>query len=254
MNLILLEAAEVALDGAAVLTGPRAQHLREVLRVEQDRQVRVGLVDGPVGAATVVDAHDGDRVRLRCHFEAATPPRPAVDLVLALPRPKVLRRLWAQLSALGLGRIVLTNAERVERPYFDTHVLSPEVYRPLLIEGLQQVRDTRVPVVTVHRRFRVLVEDELDGLAGASMRLLAHVGGPQIRVSEALADRATPRVLLAVGPEGGWNNFEVRLLVAHGFRTVDMGARTLRTDTACIGLLSLVHDELRRQSDSARCE
>ena len=86
----------------------------------------------------------------------------AVDLLLALPRPKVMRRLWAQIAAMGVGQIILTNAERVERNYFDTHVLTPECYRPLLVEGLQQARDTRLPRVSIHRQFKVLVEDELD--------------------------------------------------------------------------------------------
>ena len=108
----------------------------------------------------------GNTVALDCVLEAEAPPRPRVDLLLAVPRPKVMRRLWAQLAALGVSRIILTNAERVERPYFDTHVLTPECYRPLLIEGLQQARDTRLPLVSIHRRFKVLVEDELDALSG----------------------------------------------------------------------------------------
>jgi len=81
---------------------------------------------------------------MRCELEAEIPPRPRVDLLLAVPRPKVMRRLWAQIAALGVGQIVLTNAEKVERNYFDTHILTPETYRPLLIEGLQQARDTRL--------------------------------------------------------------------------------------------------------------
>src|SRR5205823_10500285 len=97
-------------------------------------------------------------VEPHCAFDATVPPRPPIDLLLALPRPKVMRRLWAQLAALGVGQIMLTNAERVERNYFDTHVLKPECYRPLLVEGLQQARDTRLPNVSIHRQFKVLVE------------------------------------------------------------------------------------------------
>jgi RsmE family RNA methyltransferase len=59
-------------------------------------------------------------------------------------------------------------------------------------------------------------------------------------------DHIEERVLLAVGPEGGWNDFEIQLLESHGFQRVGMGSRTLRTDTACIALLALVHDALRK--------
>ena len=64
-------------------------------------------------------------------------------------------------------------------------------------------------------------------------------------IGSAVRELVEERVLLAVGPEGGWNDFEIRLLTSHGFHRVGMGARTLRTDTACIALLALVHDAIR---------
>ena len=248
MNLILLEAGEIDAAGAARLIGPRAAHALEVLKVSAGQSLRVGVVDGPRGTATVT-AIDRESVDLICELESTVPARPRVDLLLAVPRPKVMRRLWAQLAALGVGRIVLTNAERVERPYFDTHVLTPDCYRPLLIEGLQQSQDTRLPEVSIHRRFKVLVEDDLDDLCGASMRLVADPGGSGSvggAVREHAAIDPDGRVLLAIGPEGGWNRFELDLLAGHGFGTISMGPRTLRTDTACLALLALVHDAMRR--------
>lgn len=243
MNLILFESGEVDAAGGVRLAGPRARHLRGVLKVTRGQRLRVGILDGPFGHAEVLAAED-DWVFLRCAFDSLAPPRPPVDVLLAVPRPKVLRRLWAQLAALGVGRILLTNAERVERNYFDTHLLAPDGYRPLLIEGLQQARDTHLPVVSVHRRFRVLVEDELDALAGGACRLVADPSA-SMTPAAALADGGGDRVLLAIGPEGGWNRFELTLLEGHGFRAVGMGPRTLRTDTASIALLALAHDALR---------
>jgi RsmE family RNA methyltransferase len=184
-------------------------------------------------------------VTLRCEFDATTPPRPRVDLLLALPRPKVMRRLWAQLAAIGVGQIILTNAERVERHYFDTHVLTEATYRPLLIEGLQQARDTRLPAVSIHRRFRILVEDHLDGLSEDGIRLVADPSGGT-SIGSALQARQTQRVLLAIGPEGGWNAFELSLLASHGFQLVGLGPRTLRVDTACTALLAITHASLAR--------
>ncbi len=171
------------------------------------------------------------------------PARPPVDLLLALPRPKVLQRLWAQVAALGVGRVMLCNAARVERNYFDTHVLSEAVYRPLLLEGLQQARDTHVPVVSVHRQFRVLVEDALEDMSPGSRRIVADPSGA-IPLGRAAVE-ATGRVLLAVGPEGGWNRFELDLLARHGFVCGGLGGRTLRSDTACIAMLAVVHEALR---------
>jgi RsmE family RNA methyltransferase len=241
VNLILLDAAELNHTGDVTLADARAAHLADVLRVTSGQIVRVGLLDGPLGTAVVTNIRDR-RVSIRCSFDSEPPQRPRVDLLLALPRPKVMRRLWAQLAALGVGQIVLTNAERVERNYFDTHVLTPDCYRPLLVEGLQQARDTRVPMVSIHRQFRILVEDHLDTIV-EGVRLVADPRA-KTSVSQTLRGTRPDRVLLAIGPEGGWNDFELQLLETHRFNPIGIGPRTLRTDTACVALLTLVHEAI----------
>lgn len=261
MNLILCETDEFHDGGIVRLTDGRAAHVRTVLRAEVRDTVNIGIIDGPKGRGEIVEIDDRG-VTVRCDFlaseaEAAVPPRPVVDLLLALPRPKVMRRLWAQLAALGVGRIILTNAERVERNYFDAHVLDEAIYRPLLIEGLQQASDTRLPLVSIHRQFRILIEDELDGLSNDGLRLVAHPGGPASLEAASLeavagASAATPRALLAIGPEGGWNAFELSLLKQHRFEPISMGPRILRTDTACVALLALVHASLASLSTAGR--
>ena len=242
MNLLILESQEIDDAHQALITGARASHLTRVLHVTGGQTVRVGLLDGPLGRATVIDVIDGV-VRLQCVFDRDAPEPPRVDVLLALPRPKVMRRLWAQLAAIGVGQIVLTNAAKVERDYFDTHILRQETYRPLLIEGLQQARDTRLPRVSIHRQFRVLVEDDLDDLFPTGRRLLADPGAtsvPRLRITS-----HDERVVVAVGPEGGWDDFERALLEAHRFEPVGMGPRTLRVDTACIAVLAVIHEALK---------
>jgi 16S rRNA (uracil1498-N3)-methyltransferase len=259
VNLILVDSSEVSPDGTVTLRDERGRHLRRVLDVAPADAVRVGLIDGGIGVGTVTDV-DAAGVTLRCAF-GDVPARPRVDLLLALPRPKVMRRLWAQLSAIGVGRIMLSNAARVERNYFDTHVLSPECYRPLLLEGLQQARDTRVPLVTIHRQFRKLIEDELASLSDVTTRIVADPGTTtSIRDAakgtsgsesgQASSGPPNDRVLLAVGPEGGWNDFELALLEAHAFRRAGIGARTLRSDTACIALLAVLTESITGNGES----
>ena len=239
MNMEFCEPYDVRPDGHVDVSGPRARHLLNVLQVAPGQTVRVGLIDGPLGVGTVSGASD-NIVELKCVFESEVPERPRVDLLLAVPRPKVLRRLWAQIAALGVGQVILTNAEKVERDYFDSHVMIESGYRPLLVEGLQQARDTCVPLVSIHKQFRVLVEDELDRLFPSGRRLVAHPGSDR-SFQAALTPAAPGRVLIAIGPEGGWNDFEIGLLSRHGFEPVSTGPRILTTTTACIAALTLAH-------------
>jgi RsmE family RNA methyltransferase len=241
VNLLLFDPGEVDADGLVVLRDEHARHVRSVLRATTGQPLRIGIVDGPIGTG-LIERLDDRAATLRCAF-SHVPPRPRLDLLLALPRPKVLRRLWAQIAALGVGRIILSNAAGVERDYFDTHLLEARVYRPLLVEGLQQARDTRLPIVTIHRQFRKLVEDELDTASTADCRLVAD---PQCdRPLSTAVPAAAARLMLAVGPERGWNEFELALLHAHGFASAGLGPRTLRSDTACLALLAVAHEALR---------
>ncbi len=242
MNSILLEAEELDDAGRASLRDHRAQHLREVLRVGSGRQLRVGVIDGPMGIG-VVESMDTDCVVLRCELEDKTPPRPRVDLLLALPRPKVLKRMWAPLASIGVGRVLLTNAWKVERNYFDTHVLRSEFYRAALIEGLEQARDTRLPIVSIHKQLKVLLEDELSFLVGDVKRLVADPTASD-RVRDVVEVGCDKRALVAIGPEGGWIDDELSLLSSQGFARVGLGPRILRTEAATITTLGLLHDRL----------
>jgi len=243
MNMILLKPGEVDASGRCVLSDHRAKHIRSVLKAETGKSLRIGLLNGPLGSG-LVDQSGSDGIILKCDFDDEPPPEPRIDLLLAMPRPKVMKRLWAQLSALGVGRIVLLRADRVERYYFDSHVLDPEFYTGLLMEGLQQARCTHLPEVLVRPLFKPFVEDELDQMFSGHLKLLADPSGQQGLGALTGSIRITDRVLLAIGPEGGWSPYELNLLADHGFELVGMGKRILRTDTATIGLISMLAEYL----------
>jgi RsmE family RNA methyltransferase len=225
MNLLLLEPTDLGLDGTARLTGRRLRHALEVLRAAEGDVLRVGLLGGLTGTAEVLRAHE-DELVLRPSFSEAPPRRPGVDLLVAIPRPKALRKILAAAASLGVDRIVLVNAARVEKSYFTSKVLEPDAMRELLILGLEQARDTRLPEVLVRERFRPFVEDELDKLWPGTMRLVAHPG------EAAVPARGSQHLILAIGPEGGWVPFEVDLLRSHAFIPFTLGPRPLRVEVA----------------------
>ena len=225
MNLLLLSPDELCPDGTARLSGRRAMHAREVLRLAPGGSLRVGVLGGATGVAEVLRLDDHELV-LHASLTESPPPRPGIDLLLALPRPKALRRILPSVASVGLDRIVLVNAARVEKSYFDSAVLAPEAVCELLILGLEQARDTRLPEVLVRKRFRPFVEDELDSLWPATDRFVAHPAGQAVRSPRA------ERAVVAFGPEGGWVPFEIDLLRARGFAPFTLGPRPLRVEVA----------------------
>ena len=233
MNRILFEKAEVGVDGIVVVDDFRAEHILTVLHSEVGDILKTGEVDGLIGTSEVV-AIDGNRVTLRAsHSENGL--APWVDLILAPPRPRVMKRLLPQLAAMGVGRIVLVGAQKVEKDFWGATLLKEEIYRPLLIDGLMQAGTSALPQIIVRRRFRDFLRDEFSELLPSPNRIVAH---PYGAINVRSLPSASSRLTLAVGPEGGWTDREVELLEEHGFSRYSLGGRILRTDTALIALIA----------------
>ncbi len=202
----------------------------EVLRAAPGDRIAVGLVGGATGEAEVLAA-SVDEVLLAVRLGAPPPPRSPVSLVLALPRPKILRKVLQASAAIGIARIALVGTYRVEKSYFGSPLLAPEAIEGELRLGLEQGRDTILPVVTLHRFFKPFVEDDLDRSfpPGEAARLLAHPHAPgPIDVIPPMSSAA----VVAVGPEGGFTPYEAETLASRGFTPFSLGPRPLRVDVA----------------------
>lgn len=234
MNRILFEASELDADGIVTFGGVRAEHVRTILHGEVGQPLKTGVVDGPVGTG-VIERIDDETVTVRCVHDGEAL-SPWIDLILAPPRPRVMKRLLPQLAAMGVGRIVLVGAAKVEKAFWGAQLLKEEVYRPLLVDGLMQAGTTTLPILQLERGFGRWLEGGRfeEQFAGQPDRIVAH---PDVQ-STSHEPRTDSRPVLAIGPEGGWTDDEVVRLEAHGFRRMSLGSRILRTDTATIALLA----------------
>ena len=242
MNLLLLEADEIGGGGEVVIAGGdrRARHVREVLRAAAGQRLRAGLVGGATGEVEVI-AVEPD-LRLRAALDGPASPRPPVDLVAAVPRPKALSRLVQAAAASGVGRIDLVNAWRVDRSYFDSPRLTPEALAADARLGCEQGATTWVPEVAVHRLLMPFLAGARWPAGGALV--VAHPRGSAL-VEEVVPPGWAGAVVLAVGPEGGWIDRELASLGELGFRAVRLGAAVLRTEAAVAALLAQI-ELLRR--------
>jgi 16S rRNA (uracil1498-N3)-methyltransferase len=232
MNLILLFEDDFIGDPRRVrLHGRRQAHVLGVHRAQIGETLRVGLLNGQLGTGRIT-ALSTDALEMDVTLDQAPPAPLSLTLLLALPRPKNLKRVLQCVTAMGVKRIVLMNAWRVEKSFWESPVLQPATVREQLVLGLEQAGDTLLPEVMLRPRFKPFVEDEVPALRRDTRALLAH---PQ-------APRPCPRdvrepVTLAVGPEGGFIDYELELLQAQGFEAVSLGQRILRVEHAVPALL-----------------
>lgn len=149
------------------------------------------------------------------------------DLVIALPRPKMARRVLESAVQIGFRSIHLINSWKVEKSFWHSHYLEPDVLRQILIKGAEQAAVTCLPEVYQHRLFKPFVQDLLPELCRGKTAL----------VGDAAASQPCPtgisgESLLAIGPEGGFTQYELDQLELAGLQRVSMGPRIFRVETA----------------------
>lgn len=231
MNLILLFASDFVGDDVVHLSGRRLEHVTSVHRAKPGDELVVGVENGRIGRGVITRLDDV--LELRVTLDRDPPPPLPLALVLALPRPKVLNRVIASATSLGIKRIVLVNAWRVEKSYWKSPRLEEANLAMQSVLGLEQARDTVMPRIELRRLFRPFVEDELPAIAQDSLALVAHPHGALECPRN--VERA---VTLAIGPEGGFIAREVESLVQAGFAPVTVGPRILRVETAVAAIVA----------------
>lgn len=239
MNLLLLEPDELPAGGApCTLSGRRAAHLLEVLKVVPGGRVRLGVLGGGLGQGEVLAVHGG-QVTLAVTIDRPPPPRLPVRLLLAVPRPKVLLRTVAIAASFGVEQIDLTNAWRVDKSYLGSPALLAEALGRAARDGAEQGVTTHLPELAVHRRLMSMLEAFPGGERDPSrLHLVAHPGAPPLE--SVLRPGELRPVIVALGPEGGWIQREVETFEQRGFRQVALGDAILRVEAAVAALLGQV--------------
>lgn len=237
MNRILFEKDEIV-DGFVSFSDERAEHVLKILHGEVGQTLKTGEVNGLIGTSEIV-LIKGKTVRVKVnHTEESL--KPWIDLILAPPRPRVMKRLLPQLATMGVNRITLVGAKKVEKDFWGATLLREENFRPLLVEGLMQAGTSILPEVRLEKSFNRYLKSGIDEYDGYT-KIVAHPYKSETSDTQhsnfLLHTSQAPKVL-AIGPEGGWTDEEVAALEERGFTRYSLGERILRTDTATIALLA----------------
>lgn len=255
MNLILFEPHEVTEDFLVTLPSSdrRYIHCTTVLKLNDGGEsvCRAGVIGGDMFDAQVIlltlDSLSMKFIKKRALKKDSDL---NVSLILAMPRPKVLDRLWPVFAQLGFRRVMLINAERVENAYFHTHVLQEDNFRPKLIKGLEQAAaSTRLPEISVDKRtFDVFLSKRLDVAfpPDKTNRFICHPEDSLLDGTERVPQSfdLSKETVIAFGPEGGWLEPEIDEMKNLGFIPVTCSSRIFTTDVALVALTAAIVSRL----------
>ncbi|MGE8644596.1 16S rRNA (uracil(1498)-N(3))-methyltransferase [Acinetobacter vivianii] len=231
MNIVLLEPDHILNNDVWQIDNPRQlQHLRQHLELNVGDTLKVGIRQELRYLTEVLEISE-QHIIVRPIQADRVPEKLPVHLILALPRPKVLRRIIMDAVTVGVERISLIHSYRVDKSYWQTPFLQQlDDYVTL---GLEQAGDTIAPEIQLYKRFKPFVEDVLSTWINAERP--AYVAHPY-------AEQHMPYAIqhscsLIIGPEGGFIPYEIELLKKNGCQAMSIGNRILRTETAVSNIL-----------------
>ena len=234
MNCILLPK-----NSKTITDKEQVTHIKEVLKSKVGDSLTIGEIGGNLGKATIAEINDNEVLLCDVILDKKPPAKLDLTVILALPRPKVLRRLIMDMTSLGVNKLIIVNSYRTQKSYWQSPLL--ERIDEFVFEGLQQAIDTVPLEVELKKRFKPFVEDEFPALLGNAV--IAHPYATQSwktyldGLKSKSSDNETMPKILCVGAEGGWIDYEVDLLCKHGCTAVSLGERILRTETVVSVLL-----------------
>lgn len=233
MNLLILPASAFVGNTAIVTDPTKLNHIRTILKAQVGDTLKVGQLGGMMGMAKIARLDEGCCVIDEVCLDIIPPPKLDVTVILALPRPKVLRRLMLDMTAFGVGHIVLINSVRTDKSYWGSPLMNR--LDEFVLEGLEQGKDSIPPVITLAKRFKPFVQDELPALTANKSACVFH---PYAGMSfgQKVATQGLPQVVV-IGAEGGFVPYEIELLASVGMQAVTLGERILRTESAVNAVL-----------------
>ena len=234
MNLMLLEHTDFIGEGVVKLSDRRLKHMLEIQKVSVGSCIKAGVINGQLGTATIIKIQS-DSAFLQVSLTEDPPKALPLILVLALPRPKMLKRILQTIATLGVKELYLINTWKVEKSYWQTPCLNKLSIKKELLLGLEQGCDTLLPKVTIKKRFKPFIEDELAEMASNTYSLVAHPNG-----DTSCPVGVTQPTILAIGPEGGFIEYEVDKFTKIGFQPISMGSRIQRVETIIPSLLGKI--------------
>ena len=238
MNIIILTKKDFIEKNKYQLSDDRFSHIKNILKSEAGDVVEIGLLNSSIGTAKILEISDTN-VLLEIIILTEKPETlPKVAIICALPRPQTLKKVLNTCATMGVTNLYLIRSEKVEKSYFHSPLLNEENYTKYLIEGLSQGKRIEIPKVSIHDKFKVFFENHFEEIRNNSTCLLAHPNTESYLNKTLLG--TSPNIILAIGPEGGWNDFEVNLMEEKGFVKFKLSESILRVENAVTASLSQI--------------
>jgi len=220
-----------------VLSADATHHLRSVLRLSTGAAIIVFDNSGQEYECEITDCRPS---QTRARILRAAAPRVEspikITLAQAMLKGNAFDRTLTLCAELGAARIIpVISARTVVRMSKAQAADRVPRWEKILQEAAAQSGRVRVPALEMPVDFKELLERKKEGL---KLILWEKAGSGQLR--QILEEEKVEAVTLLVGPEGGFEQAEVRTALEAGYQIWGLGPRTLRAEHSGAIAISLL--------------
>ena len=213
----------------ASLIGPHADHLIRVLRAEIGQEFDIATGDDLYRGRIV--SITGSRVEFALGERIESAHSTNITLVLSIF--KFDRMEWAieKCTELGVAKIVPVVAQRTEKHLASAAEKRMDRWQRIARQASEQSRRVKPPEIATPIKLRDAIET-----LGNSRIVLAE-NEQQVMLRDVLPPDAD--IVLALGPEGGWTEAELKSFREAGWISASLGDTILRAETAAIAATAI---------------
>lgn len=229
-----------------VIRGGDANHLARSLRAR--RGDRITAVDG-MGKCAVVELIDFDRETITARRVSDIEPIVAANKIIladCLPKQSRFDNIIEKATELGVDKIEPIISERtIARLGGSRAEVKLERWRRIAKESAEQCARDTIPTISDIRTLDDWLK-KISPLAEDTILLFCWEGEQSTTVREILSaykNSGGEKIIVLIGPEGGFSDREVLAIKSAGGVSVTLGSRVLKTDTAAISVLAMINYE-----------
>ncbi len=230
MNMILLNESDFKFNSDVTIFDRRVDYIKTVHKAEVGAILKVGVLNGKIGIGEIVYIDDSS-IKFKVELQKNPPLKNNSILAVALPRPKVVKKILQLGVAGGFSKIIFFKSWSVDKSYWSSPILDKDEINKELQFALEQSVDTVFPDVEIYKAFKPFAEDIVPELLKNRDGYLFHPNEKSGKI-EKISDS-----ILFFGPERGFIQYEVEFLNSKGVKTLSMGERILKVEQAVGALL-----------------
>ena len=238
MNIILFKKSDYINKSEIIIKDKKKyKHIIKVLKANIGDSIKIGLINDLLGIGIIKNIDKTEKtITLKVELNKKPPKKLNTILILAMVRPKSLKKALHIAISMGIKEIIIIKTWKVDKSYWSSPLLFEESLNEVSIEALEQAKDTIMPKIRIKKLFKPFIEDELSLLMSNKRGIVAH---PIAQNSFFDINNNLSNIdYLAIGPEGGFIDYEINKFKSIGFEILKLNERILRVEYAIPVILS----------------